>query len=113
VTLAVKALPAAIVAFGLACSAGVAQEVYADGNGDSAFDGFYAGVMAGPMSARMGNFFADPEDFYYQLGAVAGWNTFIAPGVIVGGEVQANVNTDLLGSTNFEAAPASLLPTTS
>ena len=100
--LAAKVLSATIVAVGLSYSAAGAQEWEPDSHASS-FDGFYAGIMAGPMSARMGNFFADPEDFYYQLGAVAGWNTFVAPGVILGGEVQANVNTDFLGATNFDA----------
>lgn len=101
--LAAKGLSAAIMTAGLACSAAVAQEPEPYVRNTSSLDGFYAGIMAGPMSARMGNFFADPEDFYYQLGGVAGWNTFVAPGVIIGGEVQANVNTDFLGATNFDA----------
>src|SRR5690606_28366520 len=74
VKLVAQGLSAAIVAAGLVCSAAGAQELGPYVDSSSSFDGFYAGVMAGPMSARMGNFFADPEDFYYQLGAVAGWN---------------------------------------
>jgi hypothetical protein len=102
VKIAAKGLSAAIVVVGLTCSAVAAQELELH-SAASSLDGFYAGIMAGPMSARMGNFFADPEDFYYQFGGVAGWNTFVGPGVIVGGEVQANVNTDFVGATNFDA----------
>lgn len=99
--LAVEGLSAAVLAVGLTCSAATAQELGSH-NRSSSLDGFYAGIMAGPMSARMGNFFADPVDFYYQLGGVAGWNTFVAPGVIIGGEVQAKVNTDFAGNVNFD-----------
>lgn len=100
--LAVEGLSAAIVAVSLTCSIAGAQDSVPHIS-SSSLDGFYAGIMAGPMSARMGNFFVDPEDFYYQLGGVVGANTFIGPGVIIGGEVQANVSTDFSGATAFDA----------
>lgn len=102
-TLSAKGFSAAMLAVGLACSAAGAQDLDPEFRTSKSLDGFYAGIMAGPMSARMGNFFAQPTDFYYQFGGVAGWNTHVAPGVIVGSEVQANVNTNFAGATNFDA----------
>ncbi len=64
------------------------------------FEGLYAGVLFGPISARKGNFFTTGWDIRGEVGGVVGWNQPIAPGVIVGGELQGTIAPDLAGSAN-------------
>ena len=59
------------------------------------FDGLYAGVLLGPISARKNNFNTQGAEIRPELGAVLGWNQPVAEGVVVGGEVQATIATDL------------------
>ena len=61
----------------------------------SAFDGLYAGVLFGPISARKSNFNTQGAEIRGEVGGLVGWNQPIAPGVIVGGELQATLATDL------------------
>jgi hypothetical protein len=60
----------------------------------SAFDGLYAGVLLGPISARKNNFNTVGADIRGEIGGVVGWNQPVAPGVIIGGELQGTVATD-------------------
>jgi hypothetical protein len=60
----------------------------------SAFDGLYAGVLAGPISARKSNFNTTGADIRPEIGGVVGWNQPVAPGVVAGAELQATVATD-------------------
>lgn len=64
----------------------------------SAFDGLYAGVLIGPISARKNNFNTTGWDIRPEIGAVIGWNQPVAPGVIVGGEIQGTIATDFSSS---------------
>ena len=60
----------------------------------TAFDGLYAGVLAGPISARKNNFNTAGWEIRPELGGVVGWNMPLAQGVVLGGELQATVATD-------------------
>ncbi|MDB5615003.1 MAG: hypothetical protein JWQ22_2656 [Devosia sp.] len=73
-------------------------ELASDMTAPSAFDGLYAGVLAGPISARKNNFNTVGADIRPELGGVVGWNQPIAPGIIAGAEVQATVATDFSSS---------------
>jgi len=64
----------------------------------SAFEGLYAGVLIGPISARKNNFNTAGADIRGELGAVVGWNQPIAPGVVLGGELQGTIATDFTTS---------------
>jgi hypothetical protein len=61
----------------------------------SAFDGLYAGVLAGPISARKNNFNTQGAEIRGEVGGVVGWNQPVAPGVIAGAELQATIATDI------------------
>ena len=67
------------------------------------FDGLYAGIMFGPISNRMDNFFTGGGDIRGQFGGVFGYNHFIAPGIVIGGEIQATANTDFVGIIEYDA----------
>lgn len=69
----------------------------------TAFDGLYAGLVFGPISARKKNFNVGGEDIRPEFGGVVGWNQPIAPGVLVSGEVQATIATDFQGSNYLRA----------
>jgi opacity protein-like surface antigen len=69
-------------------------DLVAEFTAPSAFEGLYAGVLIGPISARKNNFNTVGADIRGELGAVVGWNQPVAPGVIVGGELQGTVATD-------------------
>ncbi|SEQ25538.1 hypothetical protein SAMN05428969_2425 [Devosia sp. YR412] len=95
----------ALMALSLALLAGgsaVAQDnalyfsptIASDFTAPSAFDGLYAGVLAGPISARKNNFNTTGADIRPEFGGVVGWNQPVAPGVVAGGELQATVATD-------------------
>ena len=74
------------------------------------FDGLYAGIMFGPISNRMDNFFTGGGDIRGQFGGVFGYNHFIAPGIVIGGEIQATANTDFVGiDNNLSAALLSFI----
>lgn len=64
----------------------------------SAFDGLYAGVLIGPISARKNNFNTTGWEIRPEIGGVIGWNQPVAPGVVLGGELQGTVATDFSSS---------------
>ena len=64
----------------------------------SAFEGLYAGVLIGPISARKNNFNTTGWEIRPEIGAVVGWNQPVATGVIIGGELQGTVATDFSSS---------------
>lgn len=64
----------------------------------SAFDGLYAGALLGPISARKNNFNTTGWEIRPEIGGVVGWNQPVAPGVILGAELQATVATDFSSS---------------
>lgn len=74
-------------------------ELAAEFTAPSAFDGLYAGALLGPISARKNNFNSTGAEIRPEMGAVIGWNQPIAPGVILGGELQATVAADFAGSS--------------
>lgn len=69
-------------------------ELMAEFTAPSAFDGLYAGVLIGPISARKNNFNTAGWEIRPEIGAVVGWNQPVAPGVIIGAELQGTVATD-------------------
>ncbi|QDZ12068.1 outer membrane protein [Devosia ginsengisoli] len=69
----------------------------------SAFDGLYAGVLLGPISARKNNFNMQGAEIRPEIGGVVGWNQPVAPGVVLGAEVQATVATDFSNSAYLRA----------
>lgn len=69
----------------------------------SAFEGLYAGALLGPISARKNNFNTTGGDIRPEIGAVVGWNRPVAPGIILGAELQATVATDLSSSAYLRA----------
>lgn len=69
-------------------------QLTSDFTAPSAFEGLYAGVLIGPISARKNNFNVGGEDIRPEFGGVIGWNQPIMPGVVVGGELQATIATD-------------------
>ena len=64
----------------------------------SAFDGLYAGLLFGPISARKNNFNSTGWEIRPEIGGVVGWNQPIAPGVTLGAEVQGTLATDFSSS---------------
>lgn len=64
----------------------------------SFYDGLYAGVLFGPISARKNNFNTVGAEIRGEVGGFVGWNQPVAPGVIVGGELQASVASDFATS---------------
>lgn len=69
----------------------------------AAFDGLYAGVLFGPISARKANFNTQGAEIRGEIGGFVGWNQPVAPGVILGGEVQVSLATDVSVSTYVRA----------
>ncbi|MFN4211645.1 MAG: outer membrane protein [Devosia sp.] len=69
----------------------------------SAFDGLYAGALLGPISARKNNFNTTGWEIRPEIGGVVGWNQPVAPGVILGAELQATVATDFSSSAYLRA----------
>lgn len=78
-------------------------ELIAEFTAPSAFEGLYAGVVFGPISARKNNFNVGGADIRPEIGAVVGWNQPLAPGVVIGGEVQATIASDFQGSNYLRA----------
>lgn len=70
-------------------------ELSSEFSAPSAFDGLYAGVLAGPISARKNNFNSVGAEIRGEVGGMLGWNQPVAPGVIAGAEVQATIATDI------------------
>ena len=64
----------------------------------SPFEGLYAGVLAGPISARKNNFNSTGWEIRPEIGAVVGWNQPVAPGIVAGAELQGTVATDFSSS---------------
>ena len=99
----VEAFGGAIVAAMLLAGSAVAQdsalyfspELTSEFTAPSAFEGLYAGVLIGPISARMNNFNTVGADIRGEIGGVVGWNQPVAPGMVIGGELQGTVATDL------------------
>ncbi len=69
-------------------------ELTSDFTAPSAFEGLYAGVLIGPISARKNNFNTVGAEIRPEIGGVVGWNQPIANGVVLGGELQGTVATD-------------------
>lgn len=69
----------------------------------SAFEGLYAGVLLGPISARKNNFNSTGWEIRPEIGGVVGWNQPVAPGVILGAELQATIATDFSNSAYLRA----------
>lgn len=78
-------------------------QLQAEFTAPSAFDGLYAGVLIGPISARKNNFISGGADLRPEFGAVVGWNQPVMPGVVLGAEVQGSVATDFAGSAYLRA----------
>jgi hypothetical protein len=78
-------------------------ELSAEFSAPTAFEGLYAGVVFGPISSRNNNFNVGGADIRPELGAVVGWNQPVAPGVVLGGEIQATVATDFQSSSYLRA----------
>ena len=99
-------LGAAAIAAALACSGASAQtlvdlyadEIPADLTAPTYFEGFYAGILFGASGADHRNFYSNGNIDRIGAGGVVGYNHYLMPGVIVGGEVQANLETDLGGA---------------
>jgi opacity protein-like surface antigen len=73
-------------------------ELTSEFSAPSAFEGLYAGVLLGPISARKNNFNTVGADIRGEIGAVVGWNQPVAPGVVAGAELQGTVATDISSS---------------
>ena len=78
-------------------------ELIAEFTAPTPFEGLYAGVLIGAMSARKNNFNVGGADIRAELGGVVGWNQPVVPGVIVGGELQASIASDFQGSNYLRA----------
>lgn len=98
------------LAFGLS-GAALAQDttlyfspdLTSDFTAPSAFDGLYAGALLGPISARKNNFNSTGWEIRPEIGGVVGWNQPVAPGIILGAELQATVATDFSSSAYLRA----------
>ena len=78
-------------------------ELTSEFSAPSAFEGLYAGVLFGPISSRMNNFNVTGATIRPEFGAVVGWNQPVAPGVVLGGELQASLATDFSTSAYLRA----------
>ena len=67
------------------------------------FEGLYAGVIWGSSGADHGNFNPPGSTNRFGGGGALGYHTYIAPGVVVGGEVQGHVDTDFAGAWSVSA----------
>jgi opacity protein-like surface antigen len=106
------ALATAAAAAAFTCTAANAQvlsadlfadDVSSDMSAPSYFDGLYAGVLIGMSGADHKNFFPTGGIDRYGVGAVVGYNTYLAPRVVVGAEVQGHLDTDFAGTYNTGA----------
>ncbi|HQZ11381.1 MAG TPA: hypothetical protein PK286_00725 [Devosia sp.] len=77
-----------------------APEIAADLTAPQYFEGLYAGVLFGMSGADHGNFFPTGGIDRYGIGAVVGYNTYLAPGVIAGAEIQGHLDSDFAGTYN-------------
>lgn len=103
------ALAATAVAAASACTGAGAQTLSADlyapqlsseMSAPRYFEGLYAGVLFGMSGADHKNFFPTGGIDRYGIGAVVGYNTYLAPGVIAGAEIQGHLDTDFAGTYN-------------
>ncbi|MBJ3786456.1 outer membrane protein [Devosia sediminis] len=109
--MSVRRLALALVMAGMGAGTALAQDsaVYfnptltSEFTAPSAFDGLYAGVVFGPISVRKNNFNVGGAEIRPEFGGVVGWNQPVAPGVVLGGEVQATLATDFAGSNYLRA----------
>jgi hypothetical protein len=69
----------------------------------SYFEGLYAGVLWGSSGADHQNFFPTGGIDRSGGGAAIGWNTYLAPGVVAGAEVQGYIDTDFMGAWSVSA----------
>jgi hypothetical protein len=103
------AVACAIMAGGVGSAAAQDNALYfspdltAEFTAPTPFDGLYAGVVIGPISARKNNFNVGGADIRPEIGGVVGWNQPIVPGVILGGELQATIASDFAGSNYVRA----------
>jgi hypothetical protein len=103
------AMATAAVGAAFACTGASAQtlsaDLYApqlssDMTAPQYFDGLYAGVLIGMSGADHKNFFPTGGIDRYGIGAVVGYNTYIAPRVVAGVELQGHFDTDFAGTYN-------------
>jgi hypothetical protein len=69
----------------------------------SYFEGLYVGALFGSAGADHGNFYPTGGIDRGGGGAALGWNTYLAPGVVAGGEVQGYIDTDYMGAWSVSA----------
>jgi hypothetical protein len=103
-------LGAAAVAAGLACAPAngqsltlMTEDIYRPAGGVALdapryFEGMYAGVLVGASGADHRNFYSNGNIDRVGVGGVVGYNIYLTPEIIVGGEVQGHVETDLGGA---------------
>ena len=104
-------LSAAAVAAVMSCTPALAQvdaALYAPVidpqlSAPSYFEGLYAGVIWGTSGADHGNFYPTGGIDRNGYGVALGWNTYLAPGVVAGGEVQGHLDTDFAGVWSISA----------
>lgn len=92
----------------LACAPASAQngpyDPYAAGASLSApryFDGLYAGATISTIENQHGNIFTGPF-LRDGVGALVGWNHYLAEQVVIGVEARGIVNTDMAGGFGYE-----------
>lgn len=109
--MSIRQLAVAVAVAGLASGPALAADTGVFFNPDlssaftapTPFEGLYAGAVFGPISVRKNNFNSTGAEIRPELGAVLGWNQPVAPGVVLGGEVQATIATDFSGSNYLRA----------
>jgi hypothetical protein len=106
VALAATAVGAAMLCGGAQAQSSVslyAPEMSPELSAPTYFEGLYAGVVFGMSGADHKNFFPTGAIDRYGVGGVVGYNHFIAPGVLIGAEVQGHVDSDFAGTYNTAA----------
>lgn len=103
-------LLASLTASLLACSAASAQEsliaydpVDQGFGASNYFEGFYAGVIFGFEGNDYFNIFAGTATDRIGAGVAAGWQTYITPHLIAGGEVRTLISSDFGNNTGYDA----------
>lgn len=66
------------------------------------FDGLYAGVIFGAEGNDYYNIFSGTATDRFGGGAVLGWNTYLAPPVVVGAEARGFFSTDFSSSHGYD-----------
>jgi hypothetical protein len=67
------------------------------------FEGLYIGALYGSSGADHKNFFPTGSADRSGVGAAIGWNTYLAPGVVAGGELQGWLDSDFMGAWSISA----------